>query len=51
MKDLEDYNLLKIAFGSDRMCELLMKALDIYYEEHGIPYNSKEEIEQQTKTR
>lgn len=51
MKDLEDYNLLKIAFGPDRMYELLMKALDIYYEEHGIPYNSAKEIEQQTKTR
>lgn len=51
MKDLEDYNLLKIAFGPDRMYELLMKALDIYYEEHGISYNSAKEIEQQTKTR
>lgn len=50
-KDLQDYNLLKIAFGPDRMYELLMEAIDIYYKEHGIPYEPVIDVEKDQKRR
>ena len=50
-KDLQDYNLLKIAFGPDCMYELLMEAIDIYYKEHGIPYEPVMDVEKDKKCR
>lgn len=50
-KDLQDYNLLKIAFGPDRMYELLMEAIDIYYKEHGIPYEPVIDVEKDQRSR
>lgn len=38
MKDLEDYNLLKISFGPERMYSLLIEAMDLYEQKNGIPY-------------
>lgn len=50
-KDLQDYNLLKIAFGPDRMYSLLMEAIDIYYKEHSISYEPVIDVEKDKKSR